>query len=1243
MTKIIRGAKGPRKPRDPIRAEDSLNSKEFATVQDLLSEGEIEGFATPSKRSIARNNANYNNACLADIFLNDSSILNVSPDLTDAEFTAKLNSLQDTDFSYQDVTFVPKFGEDNQTAVNNVSNQILTKQTTSRTPSSTSAVTTSSPVDSPNLNTGKDAVEVTVTFASLQKFETNGDILGTEVTLKISLQVNNSAFDANAVKITDTIKGRSADAYGKEYRIPLPANYTQAKVRVERVTADSNPDEVQDTFTVTRIEEILDDARTYPNCAYSTLRISSEQFSSVPQRAFRIRGIKVRIPGAGANSSGTPTVDNATGRIIYPQNYIFNGTMQNAVWCTCPAMILLDLLTNKRYGLGDHIAPDQSTDAKLYSNIDLFSYVQASRYANTLLTDSVDGTSEARFSCNTAIQGTTEAYTLINELAGIMRAFPIWQAGSITIAQDRPTDTSYLFSLSNVSEAGFSYSGSSLRQRHSVVSVSYFNMDSREVDYEVYGDDDSDPVQAARIAKYGIVKKTIKAFGCTSRKQARRLAKAIVFSEEQESETVTFTTSLDAGAIVRPGSVISVADPVRGGERRSGRIKSATTTTITVDNNKDLSGFEGSNQKCFVLLPDGKVEEKTTTSVDPGGNGIITLSSALSQTPAAQSIWTLSSTPLEPQLFRVISVEEQDGTNFVITGLSYKEGKYNNIELGEALPTRNISLLSELKDPPSGLAAVEKIVTINNLAVSKIIVSWEVRTGVSQYLVQYRFNNTNWRSETVFRPDIEIINNEAGTYEIRVFSFNAALRLSNTASTITFNAEGKTEPPDAVQNLTFEPLTNKLIRLRWDLAVNPDVLHGGRVYVRHSSRTDGSGTFQNSVDLIPALAGNSTMADVPALEGEYILKFQDDGGRFSRNATSVIIDLPDLIDSQRILVDREDTDPTAFGGTKTNVSVVGGGLQLTNPATNLTGTYDFATTIDLEAVYSLNLQRTIQAIGFAIGGQTITATYVRTTATISGQSQTVIEITSNGHGRSVGDYVNFVALTGGATSGVNKIVAVTTNTFQFLASGSAISSSNCTFAFVNTVDALIPAGTLWDDYATDGNFDGPAIDDVSASLAVKVTQDDPGSGSPTYTDFQTFANGTYKGRGFKIRATLESESLAHNISVQELGVIASFESRTERAYIHTDNTIKTSPIDSGTSSSGKTVTFANPFFTGTASLGGANAFPPSVGITIVGASSGDYFELSNISRTGFTIKIKNGTNFVDKQFTFQAVGYGKGV
>ena len=69
-----------------------------------------------------------------------------------------------------------------------------------------------------------------------------------------------------------------------------------------------------------------------------------------------------------------------------------------------------------------------------------------------------------------------------------MRAFPIWQTGSITLTQDKPTDPSYLFSLANVGEGGFSYSGSSLKQRHTVISVSYFNMDSREIDYEVVED-----------------------------------------------------------------------------------------------------------------------------------------------------------------------------------------------------------------------------------------------------------------------------------------------------------------------------------------------------------------------------------------------------------------------------------------------------------------------------------------------------------------------------------------------------------------------------------------------------------------------------------------------------------------------------------------------------------------------------------------------------------------------------------
>ena len=88
----------------------------------------------------------------------------------------------------------------------------------------------------------------------------------------------------------------------------MPDTYSQARVKVTRETDDRDPDVFQDTFAVVRMEEIVDGSQSYPDCAYSTLRLSSQQFRSIPERAFRIRGIKVRIPGAGANNSGTPSV-----------------------------------------------------------------------------------------------------------------------------------------------------------------------------------------------------------------------------------------------------------------------------------------------------------------------------------------------------------------------------------------------------------------------------------------------------------------------------------------------------------------------------------------------------------------------------------------------------------------------------------------------------------------------------------------------------------------------------------------------------------------------------------------------------------------------------------------------------------------------------------------------------------------------------------------------------------------------
>ena len=1129
--KIIRGsgAPSPPTPPQPTRAPDTLHSRQFATFLDLISEGEIEGFASASKEGRTQGTAAYNNAALKDVFLNDTPIL---------KSTANSTNPATTDFNFQDVTFNPRFGTSGQTKVEGI-------ESSSSVTAVGVTVTQSSPVTRQITNSNVDAVNVTITFPQLQRATDQGDLLGSSVQLKIAVQYNSGGFTD---VIDDTITGRTADAYQRDYRVNLTGTFP-VDIRVTRVTADSSDSSLIDAFTWTSFGEIIDDANTYANSAYASLRLDSMQFQSIPTRKYRIRGIKVRIPGAGASGSGTPTVDANTGRIVYPDGYIFNGVMGAAQWCSCPAMVLLDLLLDTRYGLGNHITE---------SSLDLFSFVTASKFANTLVSDGFGG-QEARFSCNVNIQSSSEAFDLINELAGVMRCMPIWSAGSIQLAQDSPKDASYLFNLANVTEEGFSYSGSGLKTRNTVISVSYFNMDSREIDYEVYED-------TASIAKFGVIIKQVKGFACTSRGQARRLAKAILFAEQNESEIVAFATSIDSGVVVRPGAVIDIADPVRSGVRRGGRVTAATTTQITVDDTAATDLPTSNNPTLSVVLPNGTVETKTVQSIS---GAVITVASAYSDTPNVNTVWLLQNDTVQAQKFRVITVEESDGINYAITALSYVNAKYAFIEDGASLPARTVSILNLPKDPPAALQAEEKIVVINNQAVSKLIVSWQPIVGVTQYQVNYRFNNGNFVSQTVSSPDFEIFDSDIGTYEFQVFSYNAALQTSATSADLTFVAQGKTALPGNVTGLTAEPISEKLVRLRWNLSTDVDVIHGGRVFVRHSTKTDGSGTFSNSVDLIEALAGNTTTAEVPYLEGEYILKFQDDGGRLCAGETSVIIDLPDNQAPLTTQTRREDLDSPKFQGTKTSID-----FDSATGTINLAGSGLFDTITDFDLVGSLD----------DFGGIASSGTY------------------------------DFGGAAGSTTLDLGGVFSLDLKR-HFLTEGFYPSD-------------LFDSRGLIDDIT---DFDGATATEVNAEMLVRVTQDNPGSGSPTYSDFQTFANGTYKGRGFQFRAKLTSNDTAQDIRVSQLGYTASLQRRTEQGNL------------TASGAGAKAITFTHPFFTGTSALLGANSNLPSVGINAQNMASGDYFEVSSVSGTGFTVHFKNSSNAsIDRNFTYQAVGFGKG-
>ena len=906
----------------PTEASDSLNSTQYANLVDLISEGEIEGLKDGYK----------------SIFVNNTPLQNA-----------------DGSFNFQNVTVYTRNGTQNQACIP------ITADVEDEKPVGTN-VLYSTPITRTITDTNVDAVRITINIPQLQTFTDSGDIEGSQVGVQIYVQYAGGGY---TYIYGDTIAGRTADQYQRDYLISLDGAFP-VDIRVQRDRPDSTSTKVINAFSWSSFTEITYAKLRYPNSALVAVRVDAEQFNSIPARTYLVRGIKVRIPN-------NATVDATTGGLIYAG--IWGGTFGAAQWCSDPAWILWDLLTSTRYGFGDHIQAAQ---------LDKWAFYAASQYCSALNTRPRGTTNdyhfstgrhgvpdgfgayEPRFSCNVNIQTAEDAYKLINDLCSTFRAMPYWSTGALTISQDKPSDPAYLFTLANVSDDGFSYQSGSLKTRPTVAVVSYLDLSLRDIAYEVVED------QTA-IAKYGVVTTEVSAFACTSRGQASRIGEWLLYSEQYESEVVTFTASIDAGVLVRPGQVINISDPMRAGARRGGRIATATTTTITVDNATDLSPSGGT---LSVILSDGTVQSRGVASIV---GTTVTLTSALPSAPNANSIWVYETSSIQASTWRVLSVSEQDQAQYQITALAYNALKYDYIERGRPLAQRDITDLNVIPEAPINLQAVEALYESNGRVLSKLVVSWQPVVGVNQYRYRWRLQNGNWSTSTQQRPDFEIFDTTPGRYEIEVYSVNAALRTSVLPAKLTFNVFGKTAPPANVTGVSLVPIDQASAIISWTASTELDVKIGGKVLIRHTPLLVGA-IWEDSIEIVPAASGNQTQKQMPLLEGTYLLKFEDDGGRRSPNATLIVADLPTPLPRLLVQTYAEDQETPPFSGNVTDMFyneeldglVISTGPLVDDLATagnwdGLTtidsplppeqGEYEFGSTLDMGGVFDINLQR----------------------------------------------------------------------------------------------------------------------------------------------------------------------------------------------------------------------------------------------------------------------------------------------
>jgi predicted phage tail protein len=506
--------------------------------------------------------------------------------------------------------------------------------------------------------------------------------------------------------------------------------------------------------------------------------------------------------------------------------------------------------------------------------IDIYALYNIAQYCDELVDVGYigeDGTfgKEPRFTCNMYLQTQEEAFTVINNIASIFRGMMYWSGGQLTSIQDSPAQSVGLFTNANVINGTFEYAGVGIKGRHTVAQVTWNdpkNLYKQNIEYVEY---------PSAVERFGYIPTSVVAMGCTSRGQAHRVGSWLLYTEQTESDTITFKTGLD-GTLVYPGAIISVQDKHRAGVRLGGRIVTSTTNTIEVDSPVDI--MSGKSYTLFYILPDGKVSSGYTISTSTlGPQTSLSISGTAipeNELPVIGAIWSISVSDLTLETWRVVSISESDeGATLTINAVKHNPEKYNLVESGVEefdIPIQTY-LSREKVELPSNLLVKDTLFEVAPKQFgNRLIISWDSDNTAHYYKVRYRINDDEktsaWYEKTTSINSIEITENiEETVYDIELRAYNA-LGLASPSVTTTHTVIGKRANPEDIIDFSATTVDDK-IKLSWSSVSDIDF---DRYEIRFDtwySTTAGSGyTAAPTVSFIGgggtgAIAGASLSGD----------------------------------------------------------------------------------------------------------------------------------------------------------------------------------------------------------------------------------------------------------------------------------------------------------------------------------------------------------------------------------------------
>lgn len=699
----------------PVEAKETGRSKQFVKIVEVISEGEIEGLADGMK----------------SVYLDNTPIQN-----------------NDDSYNFQNVLLEGRIGSQVQDIIPGFN-------TSEKEISVSTQVRKTTPITRTITDNKVSRLRLTLGVQSLFNQEDNGDTNGTSVSLVV--YIGNASYPI-------TISGKYSSQYLQQHTFTdLPS--TPFTLRVERLTDDSKSQRLQNNTVWASYTEIIDTEFTYPNTALIGVKFDSEYFLNIPNRTYDIKGLKIKVP-----SNYNPETRQYTG--------FWDGTFK-IEWSDNPAWVLYDVVTNKRYGLGQRLGEFGADKWALY---------QVAQYCDQLVPDGFGG-QEPRFTCNVWLTEQRSAYQVINDICSIFRAMPVWNGQQLTVVMDRPADPVWTYTNANVDESGFSYTFSARKSRHNAIQVEYADKEnSYEKAIEYVADDEE-------IRKHGLNVKKITAFGCTSRGQAHRTALWLLQTEKLETKTVTFTVGAE-GLMHIPGDIIKVADTHYAGTNIGGRVLAINGKTVTLDREITLSG------NSYLSYINANAKHQNIKIISVNGAEV-----TLEQPPLGlelYGVWSLTTQQVTSQLFKALSVKEESKGKYTIMALQHEPQKEAIVDNGAKFEPAGTTVLTTPQISNIGVAvnsdgsvSVDSSVTGGNG-----IVKYDIRIYKGGVLYDVRLGQSS--------PNLNIDGLENGDYSVlvQVKNENGQL-LSEKTQAFTIN-----KPPAPTGVRITGGLGN--ITLEWD-------------------------------------------------------------------------------------------------------------------------------------------------------------------------------------------------------------------------------------------------------------------------------------------------------------------------------------------------------------------------------------------------------------------------------------------